>query len=118
MPDRDAPAELDRFRGYLLLLARTRRGHRLRGKRDPSAAGQPPSPGCCTVGWHSCASCWRGPTPMTEADDQLGAVLAEYLEAVDAGGAPDREALIARHPDLADALRAYFSDQDRLDALA
>jgi WD40 repeat protein len=55
---------------------------------------------------------------MTEADDKLGAILAEYLQAVDNRQAPDREALIARHPDLADRLRAYFADQDRLDALA
>jgi RNA polymerase sigma-70 factor (ECF subfamily) len=36
MPDRDAPAGLDRFRSYLLFLARARLDHRLRGKLDPS----------------------------------------------------------------------------------
>jgi eukaryotic-like serine/threonine-protein kinase len=55
---------------------------------------------------------------VTDADDPLNSVIAEYLQAVDAGQTPDREALIARHPHLADRLRAYFADQDRLDALA
>ena len=37
---------------------------------------------------------------MTDADERLGAVLAEYLQAVDSGQKPDRGALIALHPDL------------------
>src|SRR5438105_1437907 len=52
------------------------------------------------------------------ADDPLDAVIAAYLQQVEAGQVPDREALLARHPALADRLRAFFADCDRLDRRA
>ncbi|MFO0966018.1 MAG: tetratricopeptide repeat protein [Gemmataceae bacterium] len=60
---------------------------------------------------------WTAPF-VPECEATLSAVLAEYLEAVDRGEKPDREALLARHPLLAERLRAYFTDQDRIDAFA
>ena len=45
-------------------------------------------------------------------------MIAEYLQQVEAGAVPDREALLARHPELADRLRAFFTDYDRLDRQA
>src|SRR5262245_32411138 len=59
---------------------------------------------------------------MSDADQpsasQLDAVIADYLQQVEAGKVPDRAALLARHPDLADRLRAFFADCDRLDRQA
>ncbi len=52
------------------------------------------------------------------ADDPLDAVIAAYLQQVEAGQVPDREALLARFPELADRLRAFFADCDRLDRRA
>jgi eukaryotic-like serine/threonine-protein kinase len=51
-------------------------------------------------------------------DHRVDAIIAAYLEAVDAGGTPDRQELLARHPDLAAELEVFFADHDRVDQLA
>jgi WD40 repeat protein len=58
------------------------------------------------------------PLDSTPALDPLDAVIASYVEAVESGRPPDRRQLLERHPDLADALRAFFADFDRMDRVA
>ncbi len=52
------------------------------------------------------------------APDPLDAVVAEYLQQVEAGQVPDRQDLLRRHPELAERLHAFFADCDRLDRRA
>src|SRR5262245_1767934 len=47
-------------------------------------------------------------------DRRLDSVVAEYLDAVASGAVLDRNEWLARHPDLADDLRLFFADHDRL----
>jgi WD40 repeat protein len=46
-------------------------------------------------------------------EQRLDAAAAEYLEAAEAGRAPDRAAFLARFPDLADELAAFLDDRAR-----
>ncbi len=56
--------------------------------------------------------------PTGSHHDPLDAIIADYVQQVEAGAVPDREALLARHPELADRLREFFADFDRLDCQA
>jgi predicted Ser/Thr protein kinase len=55
---------------------------------------------------------------MPEPNDPVDAVIAKYVQEVEAGQVPDREVLLAQHPYLADRLREFFADYDRLDRQA
>src|SRR5262245_46936350 len=51
-------------------------------------------------------------------EERVNEVIADYLDAVAAGQRPDREAVLAQHPNLADELRAFFAGRDRLAEVA
>jgi WD40 repeat protein/serine/threonine protein kinase len=55
-------------------------------------------------------------TPSRES--RVHEAIVAYLAAVEAGRTPDREELLSRHSDVADDLRAFFADYDRMQALA
>jgi hypothetical protein len=58
------------------------------------------------------------PTNPSSREDQVNALLAAYLDAAAAGRPPDRQELLARHPDLAAELTAFFAEDDQVRRLA
>lgn len=51
-------------------------------------------------------------------DDPVDEILAAYLKAVEAGLSPERQELVARHPEMADDLAAFFAAHDQFEQLA
>src|SRR3982074_298062 len=54
------------------------------------------------------------PSTVDDREARLDAVVLAYLQAGDAGQAPDRAELMAQHPDLAAELNDFFAAQDGL----
>jgi WD40 repeat protein/tRNA A-37 threonylcarbamoyl transferase component Bud32 len=55
---------------------------------------------------------------VLRAEERLNAVVHAYLQAVDSGAPPDREALARAHPDLSAELQAFFAGEDEAAGLA
>jgi hypothetical protein len=55
---------------------------------------------------------------VQEREQRLDELVVAYVKALEAGRQPDRQALLAGHPDLAAELAQYFADQDALGSLA
>jgi serine/threonine-protein kinase len=51
-------------------------------------------------------------------DERVNQVIADYLKSVEEGQPLDRQELLARHPDLAAELAAFFADRDRFEQAA
>ena len=58
------------------------------------------------------------PNDPTMSHDSLDGVIAAYMLAVEGGEVPNRQELLDRHPEHADALRAFFVNLDRMDRVA
>src|SRR5262245_11813775 len=58
------------------------------------------------------------PTLVLNRQERLHEAVASYLQALDAGTAPDPGAWLERYAEVADDLRAFFADQERLHHLA
>ncbi len=54
------------------------------------------------------------PSNGAGTDDRLQDILVAYLEAREAGGAPDREALLLAHPEFAAELKEFFATDERV----
>ncbi len=58
------------------------------------------------------------PNDPTMSHSSLDAVIATYMQAVEAGQVPNRQDLLEGNPGMADQLQACFADVDRMDQVA
>ena len=60
----------------------------------------------------------NNPESPSDREQRLEKVLADYLHAVDAGQAPNRDEMLTLHPDLAADLASFFRNRDAMERLA
>src|SRR6188474_3439727 len=54
----------------------------------------------------------------SDSDERLDEAIAEYMQAAEAGRAPDRREFLARNADVAAGLESFFADKARFERLA
>ncbi len=59
-----------------------------------------------------------GHNGVPSRERRLDELATAYMKDLEAGRQPDRQALLAGHPDLAGELAQFFEDQDALGSLA
>src|SRR5258708_7831715 len=52
------------------------------------------------------------------SDAQLERVIADYIRECEGGALPNRRQILDRHPELAEELRQFFAQRDRMNQLA
>src|SRR5262249_51130188 len=89
------------------------------------AGPRTPSPSCCTVPSSNSAPCWTNRSnpmalanPPPSREDALAALLADYLQQLDAGRQPDPATLGADRVGLAAELESFIEAARPLDRLA
>ena len=58
------------------------------------------------------------PDNSEERDQQLEAVIADYIRACETGSVPNRGEILKRYPEFADELRQFFGQHDRMNQIA
>ncbi len=58
------------------------------------------------------------PDNNADRDQQLEAVIADYIRACETGSVPKRGEILKQHPELADELRQFFGQHDRMNQIA
>ncbi len=58
------------------------------------------------------------PDHSDDRDQQLEAVIADYIRACETGSVPNRGEILKQHPELADELRQFFGQHDRMNQIA
>jgi len=58
------------------------------------------------------------PTDYSSREQQLDKILAEYIQAIEAGQTPDKQGFLARYSEFAVELEEFFADQERLNRMA
>ena len=58
------------------------------------------------------------PENNADSDQQLEVVIADYIRACETGTAPNRNEILERHAELADELRQFFGQHERMNQIA
>src|SRR5262249_10556953 len=77
----------------------------------PRAEAPSPTPGRQTIGGRMSSQ----DTAASDREQRLAEILLTYVEAAEAGQAPDRRELLSRHPEVATELAEFFAGRDEVE---